>query len=102
MCNKPQILTCMNGDRGWLTKALSIAQIQSPGVDDGTTARILWKLAQVMDLGDVDDAKEAQNLRTRAAIARREISGRTINDVDEQNFGEIEESYNYMVPGSFR
>jgi hypothetical protein len=58
--------------RGWLKKALSIAELRSPNRDDGPIARILWTLAKVLD-SEGRHQEEAEELRSRAAVAAQEL-----------------------------
>lgn len=61
-------------NRGYFSKARSIAELRSPSRDDGTVARILWKTAQVL-LDDVsgEGNEEAQQLLDRANLAKAKL-----------------------------
>jgi hypothetical protein len=89
---------------------MAIAQLRSPNRDDGTMARIMWKTSKVME----DDtygmyAKEAEELRIRAEVAQKTLTGNgeggLIIAIDEKgnlDAGEEEDSYDALVPGYFR
>jgi hypothetical protein len=93
-----------------LDKALAIAQLRSPARDDGTVARILWKTSVVLE----DDVagyyqKEATEMRIRADIALRKLSGNgegglvvTIDEEGNADAVETEDAYDALVPGFFR
>jgi hypothetical protein len=89
---------------------MAIAQLRSPNRDDGTMARIMWKTSKVME----DDtygmyAKEAEELRIRADLAQKTLTGSgegiVVIAIDEKgnlDVGEEEDSYDALVPGYFR
>jgi hypothetical protein len=96
--------------RGFLDKALAIAQLRSPSRDDGTMARILWKKSVVLG-DDVTGTyqKEADELRIRADLALRKLSQNgegssvvTIDDEGNAEWVETEDSYDALVPVFFR
>jgi hypothetical protein len=91
-------------NRKLLYKALNIAEIQNPGSDDGTVARILWKLAQV--LKDIHvNPDEAQEMEARAMLIRRGITGRYVaedNYLDDKEYEIMEHSYDALVSVFFR
>lgn len=94
--------------RTHLDKALAIAEIRSPSRDDGTIARILFKMAKVLE-NDVQGAQAAQDLRTRAGVAKATISGMGKGDIlqimDEDgnvNLGEEDDTFDALVPIFFR
>ena len=96
--------------RGYLNKALTIAQLRSPNRDDGTVARILWKTSVVLeDNGDASCQKEATEMRLRADIALRKLThsgeGGWAMTLDEEGNADaiaIEDAYDALVPGFFR
>lgn len=92
--------------RANLDKARAIAELRSPARDDGTIARILWKIAKVLDeepLGGTDSLA----LRTRAEVARAKLMAQGEGSIpvydDDATETEIEEaSYDALVPGYYR
>jgi hypothetical protein len=101
---------------GFLNKARNIAELRSPARDDGTIARILWKIAMVLKNQpggtSLADANEAGRLLARAYNARS-----TLTASGEGGEGELyelerrdamtemereEESFDLLVPGYFR
>ena len=86
-----------------LNKALNIAEIRNPGADDGTVARIMWKLADVLKELHVN-AEEGEEMATRAMLIRREITGRTLatGEFVDKNYDEMEDAYDALVSGFFR
>jgi hypothetical protein len=95
-------------DRGYLDKALAIAELRSPARDDGTIARILFKMAQVLE-NDLLTGYEAQQLRTRADVARKALTGagegHVVHVLDEDgnvDFDEEDDAYDALVPIFFR
>jgi hypothetical protein len=89
-------------NRNWLYKALNIAEIRNPGRNDGTAARILWKLSQVLREIHVD-AEEAEEMENRALMIRKGIIGRTgAEDSYEERYDDMEHSYDILVSGFFR
>jgi hypothetical protein len=96
-------------NRGFLDKALTIAQLRSPARDDGTMARILWKTSMVLDDDVVGGGKEASEMRLRADLALRKLSGNgegalvvTIDEDGNADPVETEDAYDALVPGFFR
>jgi len=96
--------------RGFLDKALAIAQLRSPSRDDGTMARIMWKKSVVLG-DDVTGTyqKEADELRIRADLALRKLSQNgegssvvTIDDEGNADQVETEDAYDALVPVFFR
>jgi hypothetical protein len=96
--------------RNYLEKALAIAQLRSPQRDDGTIARILFKMAQVLE-NDLLTGYEAQQLRARAEVARKQLTGQgegsvvQVHVLDEDgnvDFNEDDDAYNGLVPIFFR
>jgi len=86
---------------------MSIAQLRSPHRDDGTMARILWKISVVLEQ-DPSTAGEANEMRIRAEMARKSLMGCTggmvfaLDDDGNPDENETEDSYNTLVPGYFR
>lgn len=94
--------------KGNLEKALAIAELRSPSRDDGTIARILFKMAQVLE-NDILTGYEAQQLRTRADVARKNLTGsgegHVVHVLDEEgnvDFDEEDDAYDALVPIFFR
>jgi hypothetical protein len=89
---------------------MAIAQLRSPNRDDGVMARIMWKTSKVME----DDtygtyAKQAEELRIRAEVAQKVLTGSgeggVIIAIDEKgnlDAWEEEDSYDALVPAYFR
>jgi hypothetical protein len=103
--------------RGFLAKARNIAELRSPGRDDGTIARILWKTAQVKRNNpagvSLKDAKDADELLSRAYLARAaliasneagelDVTNMSTTGVDPDNWEADEDSFDQLVPGYFR
>ncbi len=96
-------------DRGYLEKALAIAQLRSPSRDDGTIARILFKMAKVLEQ-DVLAGPQAQQTRNRAEVARRALTasgeGNMVQILDDEGNVDYEEeedeAYDLLVPIFFR
>ncbi|KAG4441573.1 hypothetical protein IFR05_002958 [Cadophora sp. M221] len=96
--------------KAWLEKARSIAQLNSPVADDGPTARILWKLAQVLEADpEKRFTEEALDLRNRAAIARAKLlaTGKGgamafLREDDAEDADDEEEDYDVLVPLFYR
>jgi len=99
------------GNRGYLDKAMTIAQLRSPNRDDGTIARVLWKMSVVLE----DDTfgtyqSEANEMRIRAEVAWRTLSGNgegglTFVALDEDgnaDANEVEDSFDALVPEYLR
>lgn len=92
--------------RAFLDKARAIAELRSPARDDGTVARVLWKIAKVLDeepLGGV----ESLAVRTRAEVARSKLvaQGEGTIPIPSDDATEIETeeaSYDLLVPGYYR
>lgn len=89
---------------------MAIASLRSPGRDDGTMARIMWKKSIVLDSDTfgayLDEAKE---LRDRADLALRKLNasgeGGVVFSVDDDgnpDADEEENAYDSLVPGFFR
>lgn len=100
-------------NRQFLAKARSIAELRSPSRDDGTVARILWKLAQVLKDDPLGGgAAEANILLNRAYNAKAALissgeAGEADTIVTKDQIGrtdlELEEdSFDQLVPGYFR
>ncbi len=102
---------------GFLNKARNIAELRSPARDDGTIARILWKIAMVLrnnpDGTSLAHAQEAEQLLARAYNARAALqaSGEAGEPRDEYNqdlrypMSEKDEekiSFELLVPGLYR
>jgi len=63
--------------RMYLEKARTIGQLRSPDVDDGSLARILWKLATVLESDHLGrHGEDASSLRLRADVARVVLTAR--------------------------
>lgn len=98
-------------NRGNLEKALAIAELRSPSSDDGTIARILFKMAQVRE-NDILPGYEAQQLRTRADLARKKLTGsgeghilhavHVLDDEGNVDLDEEDDAYDALVPIFFR
>jgi len=90
--------------KDWLYKALNLAEIRNPMADDGTAARIQWKLAQVLKEIYVN-VEEAVAMENRALKIRQVIIGRTgAEDTydDGEKYEDMEHSYDILVSGFFR
>ncbi|RDW59780.1 hypothetical protein BP6252_12867 [Coleophoma cylindrospora] len=93
-----------------LDKSLAIASLRSPNRDDGTMARIMWKMSVILE----DDtygtyAKEADSLRLRAELARQQLtaSGESglvfaIDENGNEDRDETEASYEALIPFFYR
>jgi len=101
----------LDNAKGYLDKAMAIAQLRSPTRDDGTMARILWKTSEVMNEDPYGTYKvEADQMRVRAEVARRDLTNSgegtgLVFSLDEEgnaDGAEIEDSYDALVPGFFR
>ncbi|CZT03883.1 uncharacterized protein RAG0_10529 [Rhynchosporium agropyri] len=100
----------MNNAKAYLDKAMAIAQLRSPDRDDGTMARMMWRMSVVLDsdtYGTFQD--EATALRNRAELAMREMSaqgeGGGVLVLDEEGAvdqNEMEDAFNSLVPGYLR
>jgi hypothetical protein len=104
----------VNSFRGYLHKALQIAELRSPTHDDGVIARILWKTAVVLEndvLGKF--SSEAAALRQRAELARKKLvasgEGGFVPfvdedgmDIDEEERNREEDGYDALVPLFYR
>jgi tetratricopeptide (TPR) repeat protein len=91
-------------NRKLLIKALNIAEIQNPGGEDGTIARIWWKLAQVFKYMQVY-SEQTTKIETRAIQIWRGLTGHSNSDatwMNEEDFEHLEHSYDKMVPLFFR
>lgn len=94
---------------GYLKKALEIAELRSPTRDDGVIARILWKMAVVLESDTFGSfSSEAAGLRTRAEVARRQLlssgEGGVIPFIgeDDAERNQEEDSFDALVPLYFR
>ncbi|KAH8752637.1 P-loop containing nucleoside triphosphate hydrolase protein [Hyaloscypha finlandica] len=93
--------------KGWLKKALSIAELRSPNRDDGPIARILWTLAKVLD-SEGRHQEEAEELRSRAAVAAQELTfagAVGVIPVLDNNYSDRDvekDSYDALVPLFYR
>lgn len=94
-----------------LDKALLIAQLRSPNRDDGTIARILWKISVILRSETTGlYQEEANDLQIRAEMARGLLNssgeGKTFTTTDDDGFvivgDEEETSFDALVPGFFR
>ena len=92
----------------WITKSLAIAELRSPSRDDGTIARILFKLSKVLE-NDVLAGPQAQQFRNRADVARHALAargeGNMVQVLDEDgnvDYDEEEYAYDALVPIFFR
>jgi hypothetical protein len=73
-------------------------------------ARILWKTSVVLESDTFGTyAKEADEMRIRAEVARRVLTGNgegglviAIDEEGNADPGETEDSYDALVPGYFR
>ena len=96
--------------RAYLDKAMAIAQLRSPDHDDGTMARIMWKMSQVLESDTFGTFQtEAEDLRIRAELALKTLTakgeGGIVFSVDEDGDAdrdEMEDAYDSLVPGYFR
>jgi hypothetical protein len=88
----------------YLEKARNIADVQNPGSDDGTFARILWKQAEI--LKQIHAAPEQiESFEARATKIRRDITGESPASaewVTDEDFEKLEHAYDLLVPGFFR
>lgn len=88
---------------------MTIGQLRSPERDDGPIARILWKLATVLESDTLGRfVEEATAFRTRAEVARTSLlaagEGGAIAyaDEDENERNREEDLYDSVVPLFFR
>jgi tetratricopeptide (TPR) repeat protein len=96
--------------KAYLDKAMAIAQIRSPGGDDGTMARIMWKLSQVLESEMFGTfLKDAAVLRIRVELTLKSLKakgeGGVVFGVNEEwsvDQEEMEDAYDALVPGNFR
>lgn len=96
--------------RGYLDKAMAIAQLRSPNRDDGAMARIMWKTSVVLESDTFGAfADEATKLRIRADLAMKSLSakgeGGVVLSLDENGNAdqrEMEDVYDSLVPVYFR
>ncbi|KAK0118550.1 hypothetical protein ONS95_007438 [Cadophora gregata] len=93
----------------FLRKALSIARLRSPGRDDGTVARILWKTANVLKGTQSASESEINYMRKAAEAALQDPKNHgegmlilTLDEKGEVNEQELEEAYDKLVPEFFR
>jgi hypothetical protein len=99
----------LNLSRSFLEKARIIGQLRSPDRDDGPLARILWKLATVLESDTLGRyAEEAAALRIRAEVTRTALlaegEGGSIAyaEDDENERNQEEDQYDSLVPLFFR
>ncbi|KAL2064599.1 hypothetical protein VTL71DRAFT_3736 [Oculimacula yallundae] len=91
-------------------KAKTISQLRSPIFTDGSTARILWHMAKVIDSDKtrtVGTPEEAKDLRRQAEMAKVQIlakgQGREVLPSEDENPERREEvSYDVLLPLFFR
>jgi len=95
-------------DRNHLEKALAIAEFRSPARDDGTIARILFKMAKVLET-DPQNHQRAQEFRARAGVARLTLTGmgegHILHIIDEDGnveFDEEDDAFDALVPIFYR
>jgi tetratricopeptide (TPR) repeat protein len=87
----------------YLSIALDIAEVRSPGVMDGTIARILWKKAEVMLEDPLADDGSATQLMADIEISQKAIADELGVDVTVVGAdGDREKSFDLLVPGYFR
>jgi hypothetical protein len=91
-----------------LDKALAIAELRSPSRDDGTITRILFKMAKVLEK-DENGGQAAQDLRTRAGIAKLTLQGKgggqILQLMDEEgnvDLNDEDDAFDSLVPIFFR
>ena len=101
-------------DRGFLNKARNIAELRSPARDDGTIARILWKIANILRNNPAGttlaQGQEAEQLLARAYKARSALqasgeAGEPRDQFNQEAMTEKEEeevSFELLVPGLYR
>jgi tetratricopeptide (TPR) repeat protein/Cdc6-like AAA superfamily ATPase len=91
---------------GNIEKAMSIAEVRSPNVTDGTLARILWKKAEIMldgalagpqKLKEAQDLKDGMELKQREIAENLEVELRGFEDDDDR-----EKSFDLLVAGYYR
>ncbi|KAL2064598.1 hypothetical protein VTL71DRAFT_3735 [Oculimacula yallundae] len=110
-------LACVEFEQGheiqaleYLRKALSIARLRSPGRDDGTIARILWRIALVLKAAQGDfEEEDADSMRRAAEKALKDPKNHgqgglvlALNDIGELDDIEWEGHYDALVPEVFR
>lgn len=96
--------------RAYLDKAMAIAQHRSPDEVDGTIARIMWKMSEVLELdtfGHLQDDATDYRLQAESALTRLNEAGQggLVQVLDEEGMpdkAEIELAYDSLVPGFFR
>jgi hypothetical protein len=95
--------------RMYLEKARTIGQLRSPDVDDGPLARILWKLATVLESDTLGRyGEEASQLRLRADVARVALTARgegggiAYAEDEQSERNKEEDRYDALVPLFFR
>lgn len=72
--DQPERTCLLTKYRAWLEKARSIAQLNSPMEDDGSIARILWKISQILEADPEHEYREQANeLKNRAELARNRL-----------------------------
>lgn len=96
---------------GYLSKAMTIAQLRSPNSDDGTMAHILWKTSEILDQDPYSAyRKEADQSRIRAEVARQELTRNgegtgiafAIEEDGNVESADVEDSYDFLVPFLYR
>jgi len=99
----------LDNAKAYLDKAMAIAQLRSPDRDDGTMARIMWKISVVLESDTFGTfQEEAAELRVRAEVAMRILTtngeGGVLSLDDDGNIelAEVEDLYDSLVPGYFR
>ncbi|KAN0114720.1 hypothetical protein V8E51_004264 [Hyaloscypha variabilis] len=96
--------------KAYLDKAMAIAQLRSPDRDDGTMARIMWKMSQVLESDPFGTfLGYATELRIRAELALKTLTangeGGILFSLDEEgnaDHDEMKDAYDSLVPGYFR
>ena len=96
--------------RAYLDKAMAIAQHRSPDEVDGTIARIMWKMSEVLELdtfGHFQDDANDYRIQADSALTRLTAAGQggLVLSLDEEGMldkVEIELAYDSLVPGFFR
>ena len=90
---------------------MAIAQLRSPNRDDGTIARVLWKMSVVLEDDTFGTYQSVANeMRIRAEVARRTLTGNgegglTFVAIDEDgnaDANEVEDSFDALVPEYLR
>ena len=89
---------------------MAIAQHRSPDEVDGTIARIMWKMSEVLELetfGHYQDDANDYRIQAESALTRLTGAGQggLVLSLDEEGMldkVEIELAYDSLVPGFFR